>query len=411
MPPSVLPRRSSIPGVRRGPQKAHIPYHADDLGRGKKTGYSIEPVEHPSDEFEDFAKVLKQADARTPPRVKSKIKKAAGKSGGRSGKKKTPARHVVQSDEEEEDGGGEQDMSIDVPGLLWSLCLLLSIIIIGNALHGLASPMEYFRNARPRASQSRPSIVPRLSGRGSEVDFDQIPSPRPSHSGRRSLAGPSYLSHGSAYAENDESLDLSYFRGKDEVISRRSSGPSAWEPPEPDADIDMNQDMDLPMDDDQPLQDDDQEELPQATPSPPPPRTSDKSKSKSRALTPAPEEDEDALMDPPADEPLQEDEPPEEEMEPPPSPPKKKARATKKENKRPAMRETVEPAEDRMFSVTYTQTLMNSFPDQKIIVMKMVYDVVQDIDMPHLHIGEMRRLFMGGLVHLLKLRKSFALNL
>lgn len=71
MPSSV--RKSSV-GLagRRGPQKAHIPFRADDLEHGKKTGLAVTYVDHKSDDFEPFSEVMQQADGRTPARKKRK---------------------------------------------------------------------------------------------------------------------------------------------------------------------------------------------------------------------------------------------------------------------------------------------------------------------------------------------------
>lgn len=70
------PRKSSL-GTRRGPPRQHIPFRADDLARGKKTGIAVQYVDRNSDEFEPFAEVIKQADNRTPPRLKAKKKRAS----------------------------------------------------------------------------------------------------------------------------------------------------------------------------------------------------------------------------------------------------------------------------------------------------------------------------------------------
>ena len=59
-------RKSSI-GSRK--IKGHVPFRADDLAHGKKTGFAVDYVQH-SDEFEPFDRVLSQADARTPPRAR-----------------------------------------------------------------------------------------------------------------------------------------------------------------------------------------------------------------------------------------------------------------------------------------------------------------------------------------------------
>lgn len=93
MPRESTDRRKSSIGSRRGPPKKHIPFRADDLGLGKKTGIAVQYVGRDSDEFEPFDEVIKQADDRTPPRVKSRKKKAPAVT--------TP---VPEVDEYDEDG-------------------------------------------------------------------------------------------------------------------------------------------------------------------------------------------------------------------------------------------------------------------------------------------------------------------
>lgn len=90
-------RKSSIGTARRGPQK-YIPYRADDLQHGKRTGYAVGYVERNSDEFEPFEQVIRQADLRTPPKPKNKKKRAP--------KTKTP---IIEVD----DGDGEMSMELD----------------------------------------------------------------------------------------------------------------------------------------------------------------------------------------------------------------------------------------------------------------------------------------------------------
>ena len=69
-------RKVSVDPNRRA-TKSHIPYRADDLGHGKKTGVSVEYIDHNSDDFEPFDKVLTQADAVTPPHRRGRRKKRA----------------------------------------------------------------------------------------------------------------------------------------------------------------------------------------------------------------------------------------------------------------------------------------------------------------------------------------------
>lgn len=75
MPRESTDRRKSSFGTRRGPPRQHIPFRADDLARGKKTGVAVAYVDRNSDEFEPFEQVIKQADNRPPPRIKSKKKR------------------------------------------------------------------------------------------------------------------------------------------------------------------------------------------------------------------------------------------------------------------------------------------------------------------------------------------------
>lgn len=69
-------RKSSI-APRRGPQK-YIPYRADDLEHGKRTGVAVGYVDYDSDGFEPFEKLMGQADLRTPPKAKVQGKKKRG---------------------------------------------------------------------------------------------------------------------------------------------------------------------------------------------------------------------------------------------------------------------------------------------------------------------------------------------
>ncbi|TCD64256.1 hypothetical protein EIP91_004325 [Steccherinum ochraceum] len=154
MPTSV--RKSSVGANRRGPQP-YIPYRGDDFQRGKRTGIAVAVVEHNSDDFEPFEEVLKQADARTPPRPKIQNRKKRGP--------KTP---VVEEPEYDENG----EMSMDL----------------------VDSPAAYFSNARVpsiTSSVQRVGSSSRPVHRSSDIDFDDIPSPRRTMSalshGRRSL--------------------------------------------------------------------------------------------------------------------------------------------------------------------------------------------------------------------------------
>jgi centromere protein C len=58
-------RKSSLGASRRAQQRAHLPFRADDLGRGKRTGLPVPTIEHKSDDFEPFDEILSHADTRT----------------------------------------------------------------------------------------------------------------------------------------------------------------------------------------------------------------------------------------------------------------------------------------------------------------------------------------------------------
>lgn len=57
-------RKSSLGASRRAQQRAHQPFRADDLGRGKRTGLPVPTIEHKSDDFEPFDEILSHADTR-----------------------------------------------------------------------------------------------------------------------------------------------------------------------------------------------------------------------------------------------------------------------------------------------------------------------------------------------------------
>lgn len=82
--------RNSLGASRRGPQK-YVPYRADDLRQGKRTGIAVAYVQHSSDGFEPFEDVMGQADLRTPPKPKLQRKRKQAK---------TP---VVEEDTDEDD--------------------------------------------------------------------------------------------------------------------------------------------------------------------------------------------------------------------------------------------------------------------------------------------------------------------
>lgn len=98
-------RKSSVGGVRRGPQKAHVPYRGDNPEVGKKTGIKVQQVERKSDGFEPFEELLQQADGRTPPRPK--------------GRKKSLAM-MGHHDEDYDEEDGEMSMQLDSVYRLYS---------------------------------------------------------------------------------------------------------------------------------------------------------------------------------------------------------------------------------------------------------------------------------------------------
>ncbi|KAG1734287.1 Mif2/CENP-C like-domain-containing protein [Suillus lakei] len=181
MPRESTDRRKSSIGSRRGPPKKHIPFRADDLGLGKKTGIAVQYVGRDSDEFEPFDEVIKQADDRTPPRVKSRKRRVSVV---------TP---VPEVDEYDEDG----EMSMEL------------------AESNQGTPLAYFTNAPPimAPNSARKPGSSRSVPRTSEIDFDEVPSPRmraaPS---RRSStingAGPSVLSKSFSVYNDTRDHDL-----------------------------------------------------------------------------------------------------------------------------------------------------------------------------------------------------------
>ena len=108
--PTTAPRKSSlnlsgIAGRRGGAQKKYIPYRADDLQHGKRTGLAVGPVERDSDGFEPFEKLMGQADLRTPPRARGPARRRQ-----QSTKKKGKEAAAQQQQEVDEE---EEDMDID----------------------------------------------------------------------------------------------------------------------------------------------------------------------------------------------------------------------------------------------------------------------------------------------------------
>lgn len=93
-------RKSSLGAARRAQQRAHLPFRADDLGLGKRTGLPVPTIEHKSDDFEPFDEILSHADTRAAWHGQSKRP-------GSSKKRKSVATLY------EEDDGGEMSMELD----------------------------------------------------------------------------------------------------------------------------------------------------------------------------------------------------------------------------------------------------------------------------------------------------------
>ncbi|KAF5365797.1 hypothetical protein D9615_010691 [Tricholomella constricta] len=165
-------RKSSLGAARRGPQKAHIPYRGDNPEVGKKTGIVVQHIERKSDGFEPFEELIQQADKRTPFKPKGRKKKS------------------IPIPEEEFDEYGEMSMELD------------------------DSPMQYFANSRQPVTptSARNGVSTRPVTRTSDIDFDQIPSPRSRGSARKSTGyisgpGPSRLSNSFRAQDVEDDLE------------------------------------------------------------------------------------------------------------------------------------------------------------------------------------------------------------
>ncbi|KLO19245.1 hypothetical protein SCHPADRAFT_843935 [Schizopora paradoxa] len=148
-------RKSSISDVRRGALKAHVPYRADDLTQGKKTGISVKYVHRNSDGFESFGEVLDQADGVTPPHVRAKRK-------GR------------RDPSPEEDRDGEVSMELDDSTV--------------------DSPQRFLsQGRRPSAPSSvnRSNASAFQSNRSRGAEYDEVPSTRAAGSSHRMQNGSS----------------------------------------------------------------------------------------------------------------------------------------------------------------------------------------------------------------------------
>jgi hypothetical protein len=98
--PTSAPRKSSLGAARRAQQRAHLPFHADNLALGKRTGLPVPTIDHKSDDFEPFDEILSHADTRA-------AWQGQNKRPGSNKKRKS----VVPL--YEEDDGGEMSMELD----------------------------------------------------------------------------------------------------------------------------------------------------------------------------------------------------------------------------------------------------------------------------------------------------------
>ena len=127
-------RKSSLASSRNGPKK-YIPYRADDFQHGKKTGITVETVDH-TDEFEPFEKVMSQADKHTPYRVQNTRKKRIVK---------TPIPQVPQYDDDD-DEYGEISMDLDESARLTTRILyVFSLVLMRSAKALLAGRLRILR--------------------------------------------------------------------------------------------------------------------------------------------------------------------------------------------------------------------------------------------------------------------------
>ncbi|RDB22191.1 Centromere protein 3 [Hypsizygus marmoreus] len=257
---STAARKSSVGAARRGLQKAHIPYRGDNPEVGKKTGIAVRHVERKSDGFEPFEEIMQQADKRTPPKPKGRKKKSM----------------PVLEDEFDEDG--EMSMELD------------------------DSPLQYFANSRQPVTPSnlsRNGSSSRPVARTSDVDFDQVPSPRPRGSIRKSVGhgpGPSSLSrsiHARDLEQESDPPENDYDDLENGGYNDQAGGSPNQDSPQGTSFTQMDQDDDDDEQDD-PVGQQEYDE-PEQEPTPPPAR---RDKGKGRAtLSEVPEEPEDEVED------------------------------------------------------------------------------------------------------------------
>ncbi|KAJ7029408.1 Mif2/CENP-C like-domain-containing protein [Mycena alexandri] len=164
MPPSA--RKSSVGAARRATQKSHVPYRGDDPTVGRRTGISVQSVPRGSDGFEPFEKLI---DEHAPTKLRKK--------------RKVVAHDEEDEEEQDEDQYDDEDgeMSMDVD-----------------------SPIQNYANARPPNTPRNQRPISRTS----EVDFDQVPSPRTHSSARRSTPGPSRLAAQQLLEQDEDDNDF-----------------------------------------------------------------------------------------------------------------------------------------------------------------------------------------------------------
>ncbi|KAH9981386.1 Mif2/CENP-C like-domain-containing protein [Lactifluus volemus] len=182
--PTSAPRKSSLGAARRAQQRAHLPFHADNLALGKRTGLPVPTIDHKSDDFEPFDEILSHADTRA-------AWQGQNKRPGSNKKRKS----VVPL--YEEDDGGEMSMELDD---------------YSGPINTSAN--VYFSHTRQPSSPlaNRAGSSSRRVARASDVDFDTVPSPRPRRSlvsnlRRSSIGHPLRSSHAPLDASDDMPFD------------------------------------------------------------------------------------------------------------------------------------------------------------------------------------------------------------
>ncbi|KAF7309889.1 CENP-C-C domain-containing protein [Mycena indigotica] len=279
------PRQSSVgpAGRRSGIDKAHVPYRGENPFVGKRTGIAIELAQTNSDGFEDFGVIMQE-----------QYKAVEAKKSSSGAKRKVKNKKKQVEEEEEDDLDGEMSMDVDSP---------VQNIRVPNT---------------PR--QGRPSG---RASRFSQVDFDQVPSPRPLANRRltpgpgssplkRTLNAKEFLARDEGLSSDDENFaepayndyqdddddgpkELSFTEMHDQVdtddieippqpVLSSSPRKGKRKAPDPDDEEELNtthaMDLDLPPSDEE-----------QDTSSPPPPPQRSPPKKKARPTTPEPEPD------------------------------------------------------------------------------------------------------------------------